>query len=39
LTAPVAFALASLIRRAICSLLSIIVWVKVKPLASIAFTA
>ena len=35
----VAVSLASLMRRAICSLLSIMVWVKVKPLASIAFTA
>ena len=35
----VAFSLASLTRRAICSLLSIIVRVKVKPLASIDFTA
>ena len=31
--------LASLMRRAICSLLSIMVRVKVKPLASIALTA
>ena len=37
--APVAFRLASLIERAISSLLSIMVWVKTKPLASIAFTA
>src|SRR5262245_54765739 len=37
--APVAFSLASLMRRAICSLLSIMVWVKLKPLASIALTA
>ena len=35
----VALSLDSLMRRAICSLLSIMVWVKVKPLASIAFTA
>ena len=39
LSALVAVSLASLIRRAICSRLSIIVRVKVKPLASIAFTA
>ena len=39
MTAPVAVSLASLMRRAICSLLSIMVWVKLKPLASIAFTA
>ena len=38
-SAPVAVSLASLIRRAMCSELSIIVCVKVKPLASIAFTA
>ena len=37
-TAVVAFRLASLICRAISSLLSIIVWVKTKPLASIDFT-
>ena len=39
LTVVVAFWLASLTRRAICSLLSIIVRVKVKPWASIDFTA
>ena len=38
-TAAVAFWLASLMRRAISSLLSIIVWVKTKPLVSMAFTA
>ncbi len=37
--APVPLSVASLISRAMCSLLSIIVCVKVKPLASIAFTA
>ena len=36
--AAVAISLASLMRRAICSLLSIIVWVKTKPLASIDLT-
>ena len=39
LTALVAVSLASLTRRAICSLLSIMVRVKVKPWASIDFTA
>ena len=39
LTVVVAFWLASLTMRAICSLLSIIVRVKVKPWASIDFTA
>ena len=39
LNEPVAASLASLISRAMVSLLSIMVRVKVKPLASIAFTA
>jgi hypothetical protein len=38
-TATVAVWLASLMSRAISSLLSIMVWVKTKPLASIALTA
>ena len=37
--AAVAFWLASLMSRAISSLLSIMVWVKTKPLASMDFTA